>query len=187
MIFNMAIILIGGLKHCGKSTLGRIIADDLDYQFYDMDDLVLAETAGAWKSVRAIYRDAGKDEFMRLEQDAARNFVEWHVPDLNGRGAILSLGGGTVENRGAMAWIGRKGFNVYVRAPRALLFKRIIAGGRPPFLSEDDPEGDWAALYEKRDALYAGFAALTHDVDESEPSINAQRLLVKLEESELKL
>ena len=87
MICCMGIILIGGLKHCGKSTLGRIIAGDLDYRFYDMDNLVLKETGGAWTSVRSIWQDLGKDEFMLLEEDAARNFIEWVVPDLDGRDA----------------------------------------------------------------------------------------------------
>ena len=183
----MAIILLGGLKHCGKSTLGRILAEDLDYRFFDMDDLVMKETSGAWESVRDIYRLAGKDEFRRYEADAARNFIEWYVPDLKGRGAVLSLGGGTIENGSAMAWIGRKGYNVYIRADRDMLFRRIMAGSRPPFLSEKDPEGDWAALYEKRDAMYRDFAGIIHDVDESEPKINAQRLLVKLQKSEIQL
>lgn len=177
----MGIILVGGIKHCGKSTLGRIIADDLDYRFYDMDDLIIKETAGAWKSARAIFRDLGRDEFMLMEEDAARNFVEWIVPELNGGGCILSLGGGTVENAGAMAWIGGKGTNVYVRADEALLYDRIMAGGRPPFLSEASPREDFAALYRTRDALYAEFANLIHDVDDSPAEINAQRLLVALE------
>lgn len=181
MICCMGIILIGGLKHCGKSTLGRIIAGDLDYRFYDMDDLVLKETGGAWTSVRSIWQDLGKDEFILLEEDAARNFVEWIVPDLDGRGCILSLGGGTVENSGAMAWIGKKGTNVYVRADEELLYGRIMAGGIPPFLSGENPREDFARLYEKRDGLYSNYAHLVHDVDDSPAVINAQRLLVALE------
>jgi shikimate kinase len=177
----MGIILIGGLKHCGKSTLGRIIAADLEYRFYDMDDLILKETGGTWKSVRTIWHDLGQNESMMLEEDAARNFVEWVLPDLNGGGCILSLGGGTVENTGAMAWIGKKGTNVYVRAEEELLYGRIMAKGRPPFLSEEKPREDFARLYEKRDGLYTDYAHLVHDVDDSPAKINAQRLLVALE------
>jgi shikimate kinase len=177
----MGIILVGGLKHCGKTTLGRIIASDLEYRFYDMDDLILKETTGVWKTVRAIWREVGREEFMLLEEDAARNFVEWIIPDLKGQGCVLSLGGGTVENEGAMAWIGGKGTNVYVRADQELLYGRIMAKGRPPFLSEDNPREDFAALYEKRHRLYTEYAHLIHDVDDSPAKINAQRLLVALE------
>lgn len=181
MMGCMGIVLIGGLKHCGKTTLGRIIAADLGYRFYDMDNLILNETGGAWDSVRDIWRDLGRAEFMMLEEDAARNFIEWIVPDLGGQGCILSLGGGTVENTGAVAWIGKKGTNVYVRADEALLYDRIMAGGRPPFLSEENPREDFARLYEKRDGLYSNYAHLVHDVDDSPAAINAQRLLVALE------
>jgi shikimate kinase len=80
-----------------------------------------------------------------------------------------------------MAWIGKKGTKVYVRAEEELLYGRIMAGGRPPFLSEETPREDFARLYEKRDGLYTDYAHLVHDVDDSPAKINAQRLLVALE------
>ena len=134
-----------------------------------------------------LFQEAGKSEFQRFETDAARNFIEWYVPDLRGRGVVLSLGGGTIENPGAMAWIERKGVNVYIRGDRDMLFRRIMANGRPPFLSEGQPEEDWARLYEQRDRLYSDFAAIVQDVDDAQPNVNAQRLLVKLQKSEISL
>ena len=181
MMVRMRLLLIGGIKHCGKSTLGRIIAKDTRRPFYDMDDLILAEADGAWKSVRSIYLNLGLAEFQALEEDAARNFVEWHLPGCIETGAVLALGGGTVENKGAMAWIGRKGTHVYVRADEELHYGRIMTKGRPPFLSEENPREDFHRLYEKRDALYTQFAHVIHDVDDAPPEINAQRLLVALE------
>ena len=177
----MGLILVGGLKHSGKTSLGRIIARDLDCPFFDMDELILEETSGAWKSVRKIYRDLGRDEFQRLEEEAARNFVEWRLPELGGDPAVLALGGGTIENAAAMAWLSGRGTAVYLHADADLLFARIMEGGRPPFLSEERPEEDFKELYRKRDALYADFADIIHDVDDSPQEINAQRLLVVLE------
>ncbi len=177
----MGIILLGGIKHCGKTTLGRLAAEELGWRFYDLDNLVLKEAGGMWKTVREVWQDMGKEEFQLLEEDASRNFIEWIIPDLDGGSCILSLGGGTVENTGAMAWIGRKGTNVYIRGEEQMLYNRIMAGGRPPFLSEASPREDFALLYEKRDALYRGFAHLVHHVDDSPAEINARRLIVALE------
>jgi shikimate kinase len=80
-----------------------------------------------------------------------------------------------------MAWISRKGTNVYIRADEELLYKRIMQGGRPPFLSEDSPREDFSVLYRRRNALYEQYAHLIHDVDDSPASINARRLLTALE------
>ena len=184
MMTDMGIIVIGGLKHCGKSTLGRLIARDLGYQFYDLDDLIREETNGIWDSVREIWKTFGQEEFQRLEEEAARSFIDWHIPGLKEPGAVLSLGGGTIENPGAMTWLKNRGLNVYVRAPKNLLYGRIMAKGRPPFLSQENPQSDWDGLYEKRDALLERFADIIHDVDDSEAKINAQRLLLKMERSE---
>ncbi|MCK5736521.1 MAG: hypothetical protein KAH21_08585 [Spirochaetaceae bacterium] len=177
----MGIILLGGIKHCGKTTLGRLASKELGYRFYDMDDLTLKETDGSWKTAREIWQNMGKQEFQLLEEDAARNFMDWILPDLNPEGCILSLGGGTVENPGAMAWIGKMGTNVYIRGEEEMLYTRIMAGGRPPFLSKTTPREDFSRLYEKRNALYRDFAHIILDVDDSPAEINTQRLIVALE------
>lgn len=177
----MGLILIGGLKHCGKTSLGRILARDLECPFFDLDDLVLEETAGKWKSIRQLYRELGRDEFRRLEVAAVRDFIEWRIPTLGGEPAVLSLGGGTIENTEAMAWLSGRGTAVYLKAEAELLFERIMQGGCPPFLSEDNPKEDFMTLYEKRDALYIQFADMIQEVDDAPQLVNAQRLLVSLE------
>jgi len=177
----MGIIFIGGLKHCGKSTLGRIVANALNYQFYDLDELILADTLDSWQSIRALWKDVGANEFALIEEDSARIFIEWTVPKLGGRGCVLSLGGGTIENAGAMAWIGKKGANIYIQADEQLLYNRFMPAGRPPFLSKDHSREDFARVYRHRSKLYEKFAHLIHTVDDSPPEINAQRLLVAME------
>ncbi|PIE04540.1 MAG: shikimate kinase [Spirochaetales bacterium] len=179
----MNFILLGGLKHCGKTSLGRLLAQDMGYSFFDLDDLTVEETSGKWNSPRAVWKNLGPHEFQRLEEEAARSFVTWHLPRYAPEGVVLALGGGTIENAGAMAWLSDRGVNVYLRAPSRLLFKRIMAGGRPPFLPEENPEEAWQAIYMKRHALYTDFARIVHDVDESELSVNARRLLAKLEKN----
>ena len=129
----MGIILLAGIKHCGKTSLGKIISADLGYRFFDLDDLVLQATGGSWDSVREIWINMGRHEFRRLEEDATRNFVEWVIPSLEGEGIVLSLGGGMVENPGALGWLKNRGLKVYIRADADLLYRRIMAGGRPPF------------------------------------------------------
>ena len=37
----MEVIILMGIKHCGKSTQGRILSEKLNYNFYDVDDVIL--------------------------------------------------------------------------------------------------------------------------------------------------
>ena len=174
-------IILGGLKHCGKTSLGKILAADTGYRFFDIDDLILESAGGLWDSVRELWEKMGEYEFRSLEAEAARSFAQWIIPALGGSGAILSLGGGTVENSVALGWVKNLGLKVYLRADAELLYSRITAHGRPPFLSEDDPHGAFMELYDKRHPLCTEFADIIHDVDDAPKKINAQRLLTALE------
>ena len=118
---DMGLVVLGGMKHCGKSTLGRIIAEDVGWAFQDLDDLILTESSGTWKSVRDLWRELGKEAFAAIEEEAARNYMEWTMPTLEKKGCILSMGGGTIENGGAMAQISRTGRNGYIRADEEII------------------------------------------------------------------
>ena len=177
----MGIILIGGIKHCGKTSLGRILAESWNYQFHDLDQLIISCANNAWESVREIWTNLGKEEFMRLEAEAARTFSEWIVPSASHHNCVLSLGGAAIENPKAMGWLHDLGTKVYIRADFETLYRRIMKKGRPPFLSEDNSREDFQEIYERRNALYEDYADVIHDVDDSPVQINAERLMATLE------
>jgi len=178
----MRMILIGGIKHCGKTTLGSIAAAGLNYDFFDLDELMLEESMGEWGSVREVMRKLGVDGFRKLEAKAVASFIERIIPGLSRNGVVLSLGGGIVENSEAMARLGNRGTRVYLLASSELLYRRISSSGKPAFLSAESPYEDFTELYRRRDILYRDFADLIHEVDESPPKLNARRLLLALEE-----
>lgn len=179
----MSVIIIGGIKHCGKSSLGLKLAKHYEIPFFDVDKMILEETGNIWNSVREIWKRMGKTEFLRIEESAMRNFSEWVIPSCAGSRLVLSLGGGTIENGSAMGWLGKvKGLKIYIYADADMLFERIMSRGKPPFLSEDNPHEDFMALYKKRDVAYREYADIIHEVDDSPLEVNTQRLLVRLEE-----
>ncbi len=182
MIPVMKTIILAGHKHCGKTSIGKILASYLEYTFHDMDDLTVEECQGAWRTPRQIWKNMGERGFRHLEEEAARHFVEWHLPAAGHGGTVLALGGGTAENTGAMAWLENRGTVVYLFAPEKLLFERIMAEGRPPFLSAENPEGDWAIIYKRRDGVYRKYASLIYEAAGGDAAYNARRLLVELEE-----
>src|SRR6056297_2227080 len=141
-------LYLAGLKHCGKTTLGKLIAARTDREFYDLDELLLEVAAGqGYSSVREIYRTAGREKFQEYEAAAARKAPL--------SAAILSLGGGTIENPSAYEALKLGGSLIYLQVEEAVLFKRIERGGLPPFLIGDRPAAElFHELYIRRHNLY---------------------------------
>ena len=64
---NHSPIFLIGFMGAGKTTVGRALARHLGYDFYDLDELISAQTG---KSVQQIFADFGEAEFRRLESAA---------------------------------------------------------------------------------------------------------------------
>jgi shikimate kinase len=87
-----AIILIG-YRGCGKTTLGRLIADRLEAPHLDTDRLI---ELSAGMSIADIFKREGATTFRRRESEAIRSASETiYISET--MLAILSLGGGAVE------------------------------------------------------------------------------------------
>ncbi|MDR1894379.1 MAG: hypothetical protein LBQ61_06790 [Spirochaetales bacterium] len=164
-------LILMGLKHSGKTTLGKLLAGG-NRLFLDLDDLILKvyrELPGdegfpppsGSPTVRDIYRRSG-ELFRRCETLAAREAAEI----MEGRPAVLALGGGTIENSQAMLALEKNPGSgevlfIYLETDEASLFKRIKAEGIPPFLNSQNPEKSFSALYRRRAALCGKKADLT--------------------------
>lgn len=79
----MKIILVGFMG-AGKTTVGRLLARELQCQHHDLDDLIV-QTAG--KSIPEIFSESGNTGFRALEHETLVQAL-----DMVG---ILSTGGGT--------------------------------------------------------------------------------------------
>lgn len=145
-------IVISGVKHSGKTTLGQMLAARLNSAWYDLDQLIMNRPENSqWPGVRELFREMGQQYFQQQETQAASDFLKRFNPGT--QYAVLSLGGGTVENESAMEIIREKGLILYFAVPEEVLYKRIMKGGIPPFLSPEHPQEDFHKLYLKRDGL----------------------------------
>ncbi|MDD3902173.1 MAG: shikimate kinase [Sphaerochaeta sp.] len=137
-----------GIKHCGKSTLGRLVAQKMGTFCVDNDDLILADLHG-YPSIRAMYKKEGKASFMEKETETLKRYLE-----NNNQKCIVSLGGGACDNLPLISLIKRYGKVVYLQVDEKVLLKRILVDGIPPFLDSQDVEGSFAALYADRHERY---------------------------------
>lgn len=143
-----------GMKHCGKSSIGRELSRRLGCAFYDTDDMLL-ESSGRFESIRRMYQELGAEKFRECEKKC--------IEDLSGKLAgtspnVIALGGGLPCNEALSGRLKQLGFLIFVRPDEQKTFQRIAAGGIPPFLDPDDPQGSFAKLWKEREKHYLALA-----------------------------
>ncbi|MFP4106607.1 MAG: shikimate kinase [Phycisphaerae bacterium] len=165
----MNIVLIG-MKHCGKTTIGTGLADADESPFFDVDDLIqvlYAERTGTPKSVRSIFREHGAEYFADLEANAV---IELQKVLMNCDGpSVIGLGGRTALNPRVREMLPHLGLIVYLQVDPETLWQRVQAGGIPPFLDADRPEESFMELYEQRREAYESLAQVTVNLDGLDP------------------
>lgn len=135
-------IFLVGFMGAGKTTVGRALAGLLEYQFFDLDELI-EELAG--KTVQAIFAELGESEFRRFERQALLSCSDMVR-------TVIALGGGAYvseENRASLRRIGKA---VWLDCPIEVCLERIGGDRSRPLLGDED---DMRALLELRAAAYA--------------------------------
>ncbi len=139
---QMQNIILIGMPGCGKSTVGKLVAERLGRPFIDADDVV-ARQAGM--SIPDIFRAEGEEGFRRRETETLAQLGK-------GSGAVISTGGGCVTVPENYPLLHQNGILIWIQRDISLL----PADGRP--LSQREPI---QSLYARRRPQYEAFADLT--------------------------
>lgn len=179
----MNIVLVG-IKHAGKSSIGAVIAAEHDLLFVDSDELIETNymlVHGEKLTCREIFHIVGREEFRRLEAEAIKQLIESTNEDDQSR--IISVGGGVADNPGVTAeMLKQLGLVVFINVDISVAWERVIANGIPAYLKEaQDPEKVFAEMSLERIKFYADNADLTVAVDNSDIKGCAALLSEKLE------
>lgn len=75
--------MLTGFMGTGKSTVGRLLADELDREFVDTDDVIVARHG----SIAALFEDHGEAHFRAIEVGLARELAQQG-------GMVVATGGG---------------------------------------------------------------------------------------------
>lgn len=137
----------------GKSTIGRQLAQQLDYLFLDSDQ-VIEDKEGM--TVPQIFNEQGEATFRVME----KAFVESGHPE---RGCVVSCGGGLIFQEGLQGVMESKGMIISLFASPETIYERTRTNANRPLLKVDDPMAEIKALLEKRMPVYlkAGIGVLT--------------------------
>ena len=144
-----------GLPGCGKSAIGKALAQRLGWPFVDSDK-VIESRVGC--TISAFFAREGEGEFRRREAEALASLVE------AGR-AVIATGGGAVVRGDNRDLLRTRTVSVYLHAPHELLWKRLRRDRRRPLLQVADPEARLRELSAARDPLYRETAQIVVEVD----------------------
>ena len=120
-ILNIALI---GMPSCGKTTIGKLLAKQLDRPFVDLDEEIV-KTDG--RSIPDIFAAEGEDAFRARETAETRRFgMEKHQ--------LISCGGGIVKRPENLRALRQNGVILFIDRPLDAL---TVGGGRPLSSSMD--------------------------------------------------
>jgi shikimate kinase len=130
----------------GKTTVGRLLADRLEWTFLDTDSLV-EERLGL--PVGAVFAKLGEQAFRRAEHAAV-------TEALKEAETVVSTGGGWPESEGTIESLPAATLSVWLDAPLEELLRRArTQPGARPLLDVPDPVEGARSLLERRAPRYA--------------------------------
>jgi len=157
-------IVLIGLMGCGKTTVGKLIARKLGWEFIDTDSLIV-EAAGG-RSIADLFAEEGEAAFRQRESTALRSLI-------GRRNAVIATGGGIVTQPINRPLLRHLGFVIWLQAPAALLAHRTSFSQDRPLLQNTNAQAKLEGLLELRGPLYKELADLRIQTQELEPEESA--------------
>jgi len=140
-------IALIGLRGGGKSTLGRLLADELGVPFIELDREI-EKRSGA--SLSEIFEMFGQETFRRAEREALGSVLRQQ------RHFVMATSGSIVSDPGTMEILMSSCFTVWVRAQPDEHMKRVIEqGDMRPMANSTRAMDDLIAILKSREPLYA--------------------------------
>lgn len=138
-------IVMIGLMGCGKSSVGKRLAQRLGLSFVDADDEI---EAAHRKTISEIFADHGEAYFREGERKVIARLLATGP-------RVLATGGGAFMNAETRACIRQSGISVWLKADLPVLMRRVMRRDNRPLLKTADPEGVMRGLMEVRYPVYA--------------------------------
>ena len=147
-------IILYGYKSSGKTTIGKLLAEQLQWQFIDIDHIIEELYQ---KPAHKLY-ESNSEEFRLLEKQAV-----FSLKDIDN--AVIATGGGSVLDAENVNILKKLGKLIYLKVPKKIIKQRMLSGRLPAFLDINDPEGSFEKMYLAREKIYTSIADIIIEIN----------------------
>jgi len=149
-------LILVGLMGAGKSSVGRLVAQQLGVPFIDSDIEIERVSRMTITELFAAY---GEEEFRALEARVMKRL-------LKGGPRVVSTGGGAFINARTRRHIKKGGLSVWLKADLDVLWDRVNKRDTRPLLKTENPKQTLENLMNARYPIYAeaDLTVLSRDV-----------------------
>lgn len=154
-------IVLCGFMGCGKTTVGKILAEKLSMKFIDMDDEIVRREN---MSINEIFRLRGEDYFRDCEHMLCRDLSDTE-------GLVIATGGGALTFQRNTDVFKNRDLIFFLDVPVDEIKRRLENDDTRPLLSGEDRDRKMKDLFEKRYDIYRNASDFSvkgvHTPDES--------------------
>jgi shikimate kinase len=140
-IVNLALI---GFMGTGKTSVGKLVAEQLHFEFLDTDEMIQSRTG---RTIADIFAKEGEPVFRELERQV--------VEELSRRSrTVISTGGGLPTDAGNLARLKAHALTICLWAAPEKIWERVGHQSHRPLLHDADPQKKIRELLAAREPFY---------------------------------
>ena len=125
---NRPHLALVGLMGAGKTSVGALVAECLNYRHVDLDRWVQADTG---RSIGVLFEERGEIGFRDAEENSLMRVLELSEP------VIISTGGGVLLRRVNRDILARRSYVVWLQVSPEVATGRLGDGSGRPLLQQD--------------------------------------------------
>lgn len=137
-------VVLVGLPGSGKTTVGRLVAEQLQAGFVDIDAILIRKEG---RPISLIFAEKGEQAFREMESKEMEAAVA-------NQAAVIAPGGGWAAQPGALDAHKAACYFIYLKTRPETASERAVPTGTRPLLMGEDPVQRMRDLIKEREPFY---------------------------------
>ena len=133
-------LTLTGMMGVGKSTIGKILAKKLNYNFVDVDKLIEAREGS---SISLIFKNKGENYFRKIEKEIA-------ISEIKKKETVISLGGGAFLNSTIRKITKKLSISFWLDLPFEKLESRLKKSRKRPLVNRNNSASIKKIYFQKK-------------------------------------